>query len=131
MPYEVGEYRLKMSQTTQVATKVSRENLPEAVFNFRPNRIIEGAHHILIADDEPLQRDLVGKMLTDAGYNVWKARDAQEAWEIIQTLGEQGYVLALGIIDVNMPLLPIHRGGILNGICLVQRLREAGHLSPF
>src|SRR3954468_937157 len=57
---------------------------------------------VLIADDETLVRMFVAEALQEAGYQVFEARDGQEALTIVEVRGE-----AIGALvsDVNMPSL--------------------------
>ena len=66
---------------------------------------------ILVVDDEPMLRSLVGRMLTDAGYSVLEAADGGEALHVLERFGRD---LALVISDVVMPKV--------NGIELLERL---------
>lgn len=52
----------------------------------------------LIAEDEPLFRQLLQKMLSEWGYEVVVARDGSEACEIL--LSENAPKLATGSIDI-------------------------------
>jgi CheY-like chemotaxis protein len=53
----------------------------------------------LIADDDPVYRCLLEKLLTEWGYEVTAASDGTEAWEAIQTDKE----LKLAVLDWMMP----------------------------
>ena len=54
--------------------------------------------HILIADDNEANRELVGAMLAAEGYNVITATDGQEAQRVIE-----GGSIDLALLDVVMP----------------------------
>jgi two-component system, response regulator PdtaR len=71
---------------------------------------------IVVADDDDLVRAMVVDVLTDAGFDVLEAGDAQEALRILKTKDD---VLVL-FTDINMP-------GDMNGIELAERVR---HLWP-
>jgi two-component system cell cycle sensor histidine kinase/response regulator CckA len=66
---------------------------------------------VLVVDDDALLRDLVGRVIAEAGYRVLLAGDGREALAIASTI--QGR-LALVVTDVRMP--------VMDGITL------AGHL---
>src|SRR5262245_50183081 len=55
---------------------------------------------VLIADDEPLVRDLLSRILARDGYNVLTAADGQEA---IQLASEHGDAIDLLVSDIQMP----------------------------
>lgn len=40
--------------------------------------------NIIVAEDEPILRNLIAKTLGDAGYTVRVAANGQEAWDLIQ-----------------------------------------------
>ena len=66
---------------------------------------------MLLADDDPVIRELVSRILEDAGYRVVTAGDGVEALELIQERRP-----AAVILDVMMPGL--------DGIETMRRLRE-------
>lgn len=55
---------------------------------------------ILLVDDEPAIRSLMGSALVDAGYRVLEASNGTEA---LQLFDEQGEDIALVITDMRMP----------------------------
>lgn len=55
---------------------------------------------ILLVDDEPAIRSLMGMALADAGYRVLEARNGNEA---LRVFDEQGQDIALVITDMRMP----------------------------
>lgn len=55
---------------------------------------------ILLVDDEPAIRSLMGMALADAGYRVLQASNGNEA---LQVFDEQGQDIALVITDMRMP----------------------------
>ena len=70
---------------------------------------------ILVADDEPLVRNLVGAVLSDAGYRVLDAADGEQALEMSRQYdGSIDFLLT----DITMPKM--------SGIELATRLRN-GH----
>jgi two-component system, cell cycle sensor histidine kinase and response regulator CckA len=55
---------------------------------------------ILIVDDEASIRSLVGKVLSNHGWNVLEAEDGASACELLR---QQGHTISLAIIDLIMP----------------------------
>ncbi|MBP9085790.1 MAG: response regulator [Kofleriaceae bacterium] len=85
----------------------------------RPSRTSDIAKRIktvLIADDSPIIRDLVGETLRAHGVQVIEAADGQQAFELAQTLPH----LDLVVSDVEMPRM--------SGIELVRALRTSKNL---
>lgn len=75
-----------------------------------PNQFV-----VMIVDDMPVNRVLLSKVLSGAGYSIVEAEDAETAVELIQS----GYVKPdLIITDVEMPGT--------NGIELTRAIRELG-----
>jgi len=72
------------------------------------------AASILIVDDSPSIRQTITSALTGAGYKTVEAVDGQDA---LDRLGEPGVVIAMAIVDINMPRL--------DGIALCRALRQA------
>jgi CheY-like chemotaxis protein len=68
---------------------------------------------ILLAEDEPLVRNLVQLVLSNEGYAVLAANDGQEAREICDKFADQIHLL---LTDVNMPRM--------EDLELAERLRE-------
>ena len=66
--------------------------------------------HVLVVDDEPANRDLLGRRLQRAGYGISSAASAEEAWRLI---GER--LPSLVLLDVCMPEV--------SGLDLLRRLR--------
>lgn len=54
---------------------------------------------VLVADDEPVSRTVVGAMLRKAGYPVVYASDGEQAWEQLQSIDPP----ALALLDWEMP----------------------------
>jgi sigma-B regulation protein RsbU (phosphoserine phosphatase) len=73
---------------------------------------------VLVADDEPVSRTVVGAMLKKAGYPVLFAQDGQQAWEMLNSDDPP----ALALLDWEMPGL--------KGPEVVQRIRSREHGSP-
>jgi sigma-B regulation protein RsbU (phosphoserine phosphatase) len=74
--------------------------------------------HVLVADDEPVSRTVVGAMVKKAGYPVLFAQDGQQAWELLNRDDPP----ALALLDWEMPGL--------QGPEVVQRLRSRDQASP-
>jgi CheY-like chemotaxis protein len=66
---------------------------------------------VLVADDDPMIRELVTRILEDAGYRVLAAEDGAEALELIRA-----HRPTAAILDVMMPRL--------DGIETMRRLRD-------
>jgi DNA-binding NtrC family response regulator len=77
----------------------SRLYRPATIANLRA---VTGKGTILLVDDEPAVRAIVGRILGDAGYQVVPAADGAEALALYQRLGPFGVVL----LDESMPGLP-------------------------
>lgn len=71
---------------------------------------------VLLADDEPVQRMLIGRMLTRAGYEVITAEDGQQALKLMQNGN-----ISLLVTDWEMPNLD----GI--GLCRAVRSMKLPH----
>ncbi len=66
---------------------------------------------ILVAEDDPLSRELVTELLEDWGYEVVEACDGREALQQIKETSPD-----LVLLDIQMP--------ILNGFAVVSQLRQ-------
>jgi DNA-binding response OmpR family regulator len=73
---------------------------------------------VLVADDEPVSRTIVGAMLKKAGYPVMFAQDGLQAWQMLDVDDPP----ALALLDWEMPGL--------QGPEVVQRLRDRRAASP-
>ena len=74
---------------------------------------------VLVADDEPVSRTVVGAMLKKAGYSVIHATDGEEAWQKLDCDEPP----ALALLDWEMPGL--------QGPEVIQRIRaRGGETSP-
>jgi DNA-binding response OmpR family regulator len=73
---------------------------------------------VLVADDEPISRTVVGAMLRKAGYSVMYAPDGAEAWQLLDALDPP----SLALLDWEMP--------VLQGPDIVQKLRKKTAVSP-
>jgi PAS domain S-box-containing protein len=67
--------------------------------------ILRGSETILIAEDEPLVRDLAVRVLEGAGYKILTASDGEEAVRVFQQNIDS---ISLVLLDVVMPLLSGH-----------------------
>ena len=72
---------------------------------------------VMVVDDEPGVRELIGDALRLGGYDAVEAADGQEALHIMSRTQP-----ALLIVDVNMPEM--------NGFELVKAIRDRGQLTP-
>jgi CheY-like chemotaxis protein len=54
---------------------------------------------VLVVDDNPVCRDVLGQLLRGAGYAVWEARDGRQALECLRA----GPVPGLIVLDLRMP----------------------------
>jgi diguanylate cyclase (GGDEF)-like protein len=77
-----------------------------------PSQSSASKWHVLIAEDDPSEREFLDFVLRDAGYKTCRAVDGQEALEFARQLGPFDLLLT----DLVMPRL--------SGIELVQRLRQ-------
>lgn len=75
-----------------------RHSAPEAC----PDREIQGAGTVLIADDDPAVRSLAASVLREAGYTVELAEDGIQAVERLRELGQD---VSLVLLDLTMPKL--------------------------
>jgi DNA-binding response OmpR family regulator len=73
---------------------------------------------VLVADDEPVSRTVVGAMLRKAGYVVMYAPDGKEAWQLLDTAEPP----SLALLDWEMPGL--------QGTEIVRKLRGKAAPSP-
>lgn len=64
-------------------------------------QMLLGSETIMIVDDEPGIRELIGRVLRKCGYKVYEASNGREAMDIIQGLGD--HPLDLLLTDVIMP----------------------------
>jgi len=60
--------------------------------------LMDGKQVILVADDEPVVRDLLQRVLTGAGYEVMLAESGEQAIELSRTVR-----LDMILMDINMP----------------------------
>lgn len=70
--------------------------------------------NILVVDDEPVMRDLLGEYLRGSGHAVLTAANGQIAWD---TLSVQRWPADVVLADIMMP--------VMNGHELLRRMREA------
>jgi len=74
--------------------------------------------HVLVADDEPVSRTVVGAMLKKAGYPVLFAQDGEQAWKHLNTDDPP----PLALLDWEMPGL--------QGPDVIERLRARETQTP-
>lgn len=65
---------------------------------------------VLVADDDESLREITEHVLSEAGYQVFTARDGQEGWEILEKDGAE-----MAVLDLNMPRL--------DGLQLTRKIR--------
>ncbi|RMF57153.1 MAG: PAS domain-containing sensor histidine kinase, partial [Calditrichaeota bacterium] len=68
-----------------------------------PQSVQRGDARILVMDDDPMVRDVLGKLLGVAGYQVEFAEDGREALEIYQQAMDKGERFDLVIMDLTIP----------------------------
>jgi PAS domain S-box-containing protein len=71
----------------------------------RPQEDAGHGETVLVADDEPLVRDLARSALERRGYRPLMARDGAEAVELFRSEREAGRPVELVVLDVSMPVL--------------------------
>jgi signal transduction histidine kinase len=64
-----------------------------------------GRETILVAEDEPVVRLLLARILQEAGYTVMEASDGEEALQVLENRGSE---ISLAILDAIMPKLTGH-----------------------
>lgn len=74
-------------------------------------------HLVLVVDDEPTIREVLGAMFTDEGYRVHCAADGQEALDYLVL-----HRPAVIVSDIKMPRM--------HGLALVERVRAEGLATP-
>ncbi|MCK4852135.1 MAG: response regulator, partial [Candidatus Omnitrophica bacterium] len=121
MPYQ------SRAEDASVQDRFSAGTEEEEVFRSEPETIMEGRPNIIVADDEPLQRDIFKSMLEEE-YNVWLARNGQEAFDLIEEAKKVGQEFDLAVFDVSMP--PAKGSDIIDGLVLTRRVRQQGHGFP-
>jgi len=77
---------------------VMEEPVQKSVLAEEPLR--GGTETVLVADDDPALRELVGQVLGEYGYRVLKAVDGEDAVEKFEACGEE---IPLVILDIIMP----------------------------
>jgi two-component system OmpR family response regulator len=76
-------------------------------------RLLDPEAHILIVEDDGEMRNLVARLLREAGFRVSAARDGREMWEVVESpAGAPDLIL----LDVMLPGT--------SGLDLLRRLRE-------
>ena len=68
---------------------------------------------VLIVEDEPLVRELAGEAISEAGFDILEAANAQDALDILKSRSDVGVLCT----DVNMP-------GPFDGYALVKIVHE-------
>jgi|WetSurMetagenome_2_1015567.scaffolds.fasta_scaffold144585_2 two-component system, cell cycle sensor histidine kinase and response regulator CckA len=65
-----------------------------------PIHAAHGPKTILLVEDEEMQREMLGLILTEKGYHVITAQDGVEAVEVYRSLGSS---ISLVILDIGLP----------------------------
>lgn len=71
------------------------------------DRLAAQLRTILVADDDPDDRELIGAAFVEAGFDgrVLFARDGRELLEMLEAPGDPGSAPQLVLLDLNMPRL--------------------------
>ncbi len=80
-------------------------------------RLLDPQSHLLIVEDDGEMRNLVARLLREAGFRVSAARDGREMWEVMDGAGGAPDLV---LLDIMMP------GA--SGLDLLRRLRERGRV---
>lgn len=80
-------------------------------------RLLDPAAHLLIVEDDGEMRNLVARLLREAGFRVSAARDGPEMWEVMDSAGGAPDLV---LLDIMLP------GA--SGLDLLRRLRERGRV---
>ncbi|MFH1836548.1 MAG: response regulator, partial [Candidatus Omnitrophota bacterium] len=109
-----------------------REQPEDNVFKTEPFEIIPGRPNIIFAEDEGSMQQLFLEKAerSDQKYNVWRARNAREAIEVIQKAENEGIIFDIVVSDINMKDGRDKDGKVINGVTLIKQLREAGKEFP-
>ncbi|MCG8619617.1 MAG: PAS domain S-box protein [Desulfobacterales bacterium] len=83
----------------------------------------QGTGDVLIMDDEPVIREMLGQMLTDLGFSVHAAGHGDELLEMFQQMRDRGSPPDAVILDLTVP-------GGMGGRETVSRLREMDENVP-
>ncbi|WP_168203478.1 PAS domain S-box protein [Oceanispirochaeta crateris] len=86
------------------------------------NDIVAGGK-ILIMDDEPSIRVILGEYLKTIGFEVTEASDGQELLDILKTAHMQGIQYKAAILDLTIP-------GGMGGVAAVKEIRNRGYTFP-
>jgi CheY-like chemotaxis protein len=89
----------------------------EESYNEREEDLISGKGRILIMDDEPDIRDVLGKMLIHLGFEVDFANEGKEAVDLYKTALQAGQPYIATIVDLTIP-------GGMGGKETVRKLRS-------
>lgn len=104
----IAEIPLKIVKAAEVEKKEAKEEESAAVFSINAN----GKNaRILVAEDEPVNQQVIGKLLGMAGFSYDIAENGEKAIELFK---QKSYDAAL--FDVQMP--------VMDGIAATQEIRE-------
>ena len=113
--FEHGILRFALLATDEV-TLASRERLADAISK-RENNGGREVRTVLLADDEPLMVEILGRFLQQAGFNVIRAYDGRRAVELAEETDPD-----LLILDLKLPQL--------SGFDVVEQLRANPKTQP-
>jgi CheY-like chemotaxis protein len=113
--FERNQLKFTLLATDEV-TLASRERLTDAILNREtgPGREVRT---VLLADDEPLMVEILGRFLQQAGFNVIRAYDGRSAVQLAQESDPD-----LMILDLKLPQL--------SGFDVVEQLRANPKTQP-
>jgi adenylate cyclase len=109
------ECEAKLSQQGSRPGAASQRNVPRAAGPCNPTTEGQLAGSVLIADDDPVNREVLRRLLMHQGHSVTEAADGQEALRLLE---ERGFDVLL--LDILMPGL--------SGFQVLERLREKAQL---
>jgi phosphoserine phosphatase RsbU/P len=84
-----------------------------------PSPPVTPVSRILVAEDDPLSRDVLSRLLTGWGYEVLQVEDGEQAWEVLR----EPSAPRLAVLDWMMPRL--------DGLEVCRRVREAVAEPPY
>lgn len=80
-------------------------------------RLLDPEAHLLLVEDDGEMRNLVARLLREAGFRVSAARDGREMWEVMDNAAAQPDLV---LLDIMLPGT--------SGLDLLRRLRERGRV---
>jgi len=79
--------------------------------------------NILVMDDEPSLRQIIGHMLSSIGFMATAAKDGKELLSILENGANEGIQYRAAILDLTIP-------GGMGGVETLKQIREKGHTFP-